>query len=285
MSNIPTLKLRNGHEIPQLGFGTFLVKPEDATRVVSDALEVGYRHIDTAQMYRNEAEVGQALTDSGINREDLFITTKLANSMHEPADVRDSFADSLQKLQTEYVDLFLIHWPLPMYYDGKFDVTFREMLKFVKDGRARSIGVSNFQIDHLERLRDEVGELPIVNQIGVHPYLQNNEVREFCKQHGIEIEAWSPLAQGKATKDETLAAIGKEYGKTAAQVALRWALQRGDIIFPKSLHRERMEENKALFDFELSSSQMDQIAGLDQGEDGRVGSHPYTMNKLDPRRK
>ena len=284
MSSIPTLKLSNGNDIPQLGFGTFLVKPEDATQVVSQALEVGYRHIDTAQMYRNEAEVGQALTDSGINRNDLFITTKLANSMHEPDDVRTAFTESLEKLQTDYVDLFLIHWPLPMHYNGEFPLTFRTMLEFAKDGRARSIGVSNFQIDHLQRLQDEVGQLPIVNQIEVHPYLQNNEVREFCSKNGIAVEAWSPLAQGKATQDQTLTQIGKAYGKTAAQVALRWALQRGDIIFPKSLHHERMVENKALFDFELDAGDMNKIACLDQGEDGRVGSHPYTMDKINIRR-
>ncbi|MDO4258188.1 MAG: aldo/keto reductase [Actinomycetaceae bacterium] len=278
--SIPTLTLANGASIPQLGFGTYLVAPEDAVATVTQALELGYRHIDTAQMYRNEAEVGHAINSSGIDRSDIFLTTKLNNSNHAPDDARRSFDQSLKDLGTDYVDLFLIHWPLPMHYGGDFLGCWRLLEEFHADGRARAIGVSNFHEEHLRDILAEGEVKPMVNQIEAHPYTANNEVREFSKANGMVVEAWSPLARGKVSTDPVLTEIGAKYGRTSGQVALRWALQRGDVIFPKSLRRERMLENLDLFSFELSDEDFAAIAALDQGEDGRTGVHPNVMDRL-----
>ncbi len=279
-AHIPSLTLSNSVSIPQLGFGTYKVDPVNAQRVVECALEVGYRHIDTAQMYGNEREVGRAVAASGLSRDDVFITTKLDNPYHRPADARDAFARSLDALGVERVDLFLIHWPLPTLYGGDFVSTWRVLEDIYDRGQARAIGVSNFLTHHLRTLIEATDIVPHVNQVESHPHHQCPELHEFHRQHGIVTEAWSPLARGRVLDDPTLVAIAEECGKTPAQVALRWAIQRGDVVFPKSTHRERMEANLALFDFSLTDDQMTRISAIDRGEDGRSGSHPDTMDRL-----
>ncbi len=274
MSEVSNIKLNDGNEIPQLGFGTFQIEPENTAEAVSQALEIGYRHIDTAEMYGNEKEVGEAIRNSGLDRGDIFVTSKLNNSFHDPDGAREAFDKTLSDLGIEYVDLFLIHWPLPTRYDGDFVSTWQVMEEFHDDGRARSIGVSNFQPDHLDQLAAKTGTVPAVNQIEVHPYFTNDAVREYGQEHGIATEAWSPIAQGGVLDDDTITQIAEKVGKSTAQVVLRWHLQRGDIIFPKSVTPERMKDNFDLFDFELDSDDMEQITALDQGEDGRTGPHP-----------
>lgn len=277
---VPTLTMHHGLTIPQFGLGTFKVPPEEAQRVVEDGAEVGYRHFDTAQMYRNEKEVGLGLAASGLAREDYFLTTKLNNSKHLPDDARRAFDQSLKDLGVDYVDLFLIHWPLPTRYNGDFVSTWKVLEEFYEDGRARSIGVSNFLEHHLQELFDNTDIVPMINQVESHPNLPVRELHEFHDKHGIVTQAWSPLARGNLVNDETLARIGQQYDKTASQVALRWAIQRGDVIFPKSMHKERMIENLNIFDFELTDADMAAIFDLDKGEDGRTGSHPNTMDRI-----
>ncbi|ACQ80826.1 2,5-didehydrogluconate reductase [Beutenbergia cavernae DSM 12333] len=275
---IPTITLNDGHEIPQLGFGVFQIPPEETADAVAQALEIGYRHIDTAQMYRNERGVGDAVRASGLDRGDVYLTSKLNNGYHRPDDARRAFEGTLTELGTDHVDLFLIHWPLPTLYDGDFVSTWRTLGEFAADGRARSIGVSNFQVPHLQRLLDETDVVPAVNQIELHPYFLNSAVRDFGEQHGIATEAWSPIAQGKVLDDPAIVAVAEAVGKTPAQVVLRWHLQRGSIVFPKSVTRSRVVENIELFDVELSPEQMAAIAALDQGDGGRIGGHPDTMD-------
>jgi 2,5-diketo-D-gluconate reductase A len=276
-TTVPTLGLNDGTEIPQLGFGVFLVPPEETQRTVEHALEVGYRHIDTAQMYGNEAEVGAAIKAAGIQRDDLYVTTKLNNGFHRPDDARRAFSESLDKLGLDRVDLFLIHWPLPTRYDGDFVSTWRTLVELREGGGTTSVGVSNFEPDHLDRIVEETGVVPAVNQIEVNPYFTNEAARAADVRHGIATEAWSPIARGGIAGDQTIESIGQRVGRTPAQVTLRWPLQRGDIIFPKSMHRERMEENFALFDFELSDEDVATIAALDRGEPGRTGPNPNTF--------
>lgn len=276
---IPTLTLATGAAIPQLGFGTYKVT-ENVVEVVSSALALGYRHIDTAQMYHNEAEVGQAWAGSGIAREDLFLTSKLDNPNHEPSAARRSFAQTLLDLRTDYVDLFLIHWPLPMHYGGDFVTTWKVLEEFLADGRARAIGVSNFEPHHLQRILDRADVTPMVNQVEAHPYLPNRAVHDFDAEHGILTEAWSPLARGRAASDPVLAEIGEAHGATASQVALRWALRRGDIVFPKSVTPARQAENLQVFSFELSADEVQRIDALNEGEKGRTGTHPDLMDRL-----
>ncbi len=266
-----------GARVPALGFGTWALSGADCTRAVRTALEVGYRHIDTAQMYGNEAEVGAGLRESGIDRGEIFLTTKVWYEHLRPADLKRAATASLKRLGTDYVDLFLIHWPVPTSYGGDFVSTWKTLEEFRRDGRARSIGVSNFQVQHLERLAAETDTVPAVNQIEVHPYLTNEAVRSYDREHGIATEAWSPIAQGAVLNDPTVARIGEGVGKTPAQVVLRWHIQRGDIVFPKSVTPSRMKENFEIFDFELESDDMDAITGLDRGEDGRTGPHPDTF--------
>jgi 2,5-diketo-D-gluconate reductase A len=279
-SAIPEIALNDGTSIPQLGFGTYLVPPEDTAEVVGQALEVGYRHIDTAQMYRNEAAVGEAIAASGLPRDELYITTKLANRYHRPEDVRRSFDRSLERLGLEQVDLFLIHWPLPTQYGGDYVSTWAAVTELVREGRLRSAGVSNFQPAHLDRIVAETGVAPAVDQIEAHPYFRNDAARAAATGHGTAVEAWGPLGQGKVLDDPVIAEIASGRDRTSAQVILRWHLQRGDIVFPKSMRRERMEENVALFDFELSPDEVAAIDGLDQGADGRVGPDPDTFDWL-----
>ena len=271
---VPTITLRDGVQIPQLGFGVFQIKPEETEQATVTALEVGYRHIDTAQMYGNEKEVGLAVRSSGLDRSDVFVTSKLNNNKHRPEDARSAFDETLAALGFDYLDLFLIHWPLPTRYDGDFVSTWQTLLDFRKEGRVRSVGVSNFQVAHLERLAKESDELPSVNQIEVHPYFTNDEVRRFGADNGITTEAWSPIAQGKVLDDPTLTEIAERVGRTAAQVTLRWHIQRGDVVFPKSTTPSRVKENFELFDFELTAADLDAISALDRGEQGRTGPNP-----------
>ncbi|MDF9716211.1 aldo/keto reductase [Nocardioides sp. ChNu-153] len=279
-TNIPTVSLNNGTSIPQLGFGVYQVPPEETERAVSTAFEVGYRHIDTAQMYGNERGVGQAIKASGIPRDELFITTKLNNGFHRPDDAKRSFDQSLADLGLDTVDLFLIHWPLPTRYDGDYVSTWRALADLASDGRAAAIGVSNFQPEHLKRITDETGVVPAVNQIEVHPYLTNEAARAASLDLGIAVEAWSPIAQGAVLDDPVLVELAEKYGKTPAQVTLRWHVERGDIIFPKSVTPERVKENFDLFDFSLTSDEVDRITGLDKGEEGRTGPNPDTFDYI-----
>ena len=271
---VPTITLNDGTSIPQLGFGVFQVPPAETADTVTRALETGYRHIDTAQMYGNEEGVGEAIASSGIARDELYVTTKLNNGFHRPDDARREFEASLQKLGLDRVDLFLIHWPLPTLYDGDYVSTWRVLEEFKADGRARSIGVSNFQVAHLERLAEETDTVPAVNQIEVHPYFGNEDVRAFDGRHGIATEAWSPIAQGAVLDDPVITRIAGAVGRTPAQVVLRWHIQRGDIVFPKSVTPQRVKENYELFDFELSSVDVNAINELDKGEAGRTGPNP-----------
>ncbi len=277
MSDVPSIDLNDGNRIPQLGFGVFQIDPADTAETVERALAVGYRHIDTAEMYGNEAGVGEGVRASGLGRDEVFITSKLNNGHHEPDDARRAMDGTLTELGTDHVDLFLIHWPLPTRYDGDFVSTWRVMEEFKADGRARSIGVSNFQVDHLERLAAETETVPAVNQIEVHPYLLNQEVSDYCHGAGIAVEAWSPIAQGRVLDDETIGEIAEKVGRTPAQVVLRWHVQRGNVVFPKSETPERIEENFAIFDFALDDAEMARISELDRGEDGRTGPHPDTF--------
>jgi 2,5-diketo-D-gluconate reductase A len=274
MSDVPNVRLNDGNQIPQLGFGVFQIDPEDTVEAVTRALEIGYRHIDTAEMYGNEREVGEAVRASGLGRDEVFVTSKLNNGAHRPDDARSAFEGTLAALGFDHVDLFLIHWPLPTLYDGDYVSTWKVLEEFKADGRARSIGVSNFQVEHLERLAAETDVVPAVNQIELHPYFQNRDVAAYGEEHGIATEAWSPIAQGKVLDDATIGEIAERLGRTPAQVVLRWHIQHGYIVFPKSVTPDRMRENFELFDFELDSDDMSRIDSLDQSESGRQGPHP-----------
>ena len=271
---VPDIALHDGTSIPQLGFGVFQVPPAETAATVATALEVGYRHIDTAQMYGNEEGVGAAIRDSGLSRDDLYVTTKLNNTFHRPEDARREVDASLRRLGLEQVDLFLIHWPLPTRYDGDFVQTWRALIEAQQAGKTHSIGVSNFQPAHLDRIVEETGVVPVVNQVEVHPFLANEDVRAANRRHGVLTEAWSPIAKGAVMDDDTIGEIASLVGRTPAQVALRWHVQRGDIVFPKSMNRDRMQQNFELFDFELEPTHMAAIDGLDQGESGRTGPNP-----------
>jgi 2,5-diketo-D-gluconate reductase A len=272
---IPDVMLNNGRTIPQFGFGVFQVGPEDTTAAVAAALRAGYRHIDTAEMYGNEKQVGDAIARSGLDRSDVFVTTKLGNDAHVPDDARRAFTESLSALGFDYVDLFLIHWPLPTRYDGDYVSTWKTLVEFYRDGRARSIGVSNFQPHHLRRLHEESQTRPAVNQVEVHPFLTQPGLRAFCAEHEIAVESWSPLAQGRVLGDPEIVSMADRVGKTPAQVVLRWHVERGDIIFPKSVTPARIQENIDIFDFELSGEDVETISALDRGE--RTGPDPDTF--------
>mgnify|MGYP001789936593 FL=1 len=279
-SPIPTLTLPTGAPIPVLGFGTYKVAPEDAYDAVSRALEIGYRHIDTAQMYGNEAEVGAALEASGIEREQIFLTTKVDNSNHAPERAAASIARSLEDLRTDYVDLLLVHWPLPTLYGGDVTLPWPALEDAFAAGNARAIGLSNYERDHIEAVRSIASVPPHVLQVEAHPFLPNEALRSYAHELGMVFEAWSPLARGRASTDPTLVAIGDELGVSAAQVALRWAIDRGHVVFPKTLSPARMATNIDTFSFSLSPDQRARIDALDEGEAGRTGSHPATMNRL-----
>ncbi|MEU0316079.1 aldo/keto reductase [Nocardioides sp. NPDC006273] len=276
---VPTIKLNDGTSIPQFGLGVWQVPENETEQVVSQALEVGYRHIDTAQMYQNESGVGAALKTAGLAREDVYVTTKLNNSQHDPAKAKASLERSLVLLGLDHVDLFLIHWPLPTQYDGTYAKTWEALVGLREAGLTTSIGVSNFQPDHLDKIVAETGVAPAVNQIEVHPYFTNEAARSATLAHGAKVESWSPLGQGGGElSDPVVAEIASAHGKSPAQVLLRWQIDRGDIVFPKSVRRERLEENLAIFDFELSDDQVAALAALDKGESGRSGPNPDTFD-------
>ena len=274
VSTVPTIDLNDANQIAQLGFGVFQIDPAETAQAVTTALEAGYRHIDTAQMYGNERGVGEAIRASGLGRDEVFVTSKLNNGYHRPDDARRAFDETLAQLGSDYVDLFLIHWPLPTLYGGDFVSTWKVLEELKADGRARSIGVSNFQVAHLERLAAECEVVPAVDQVELHPYFANADVRAYCVAHGIAIEAWAPIAQGKVLGDDVVGAIAEQLGRTPAQVVLRWHLQHGNIVFPKSVTPARVAENIAIFDFELDADAMARIDALDRGEDGRNGPNP-----------
>ena len=275
---VPNIALHDGTSIPQLGFGVFQVPPPETAATVAQALEVGYRHIDTAQMYGNEEGVGAAIKASGLARDELYVTTKLNNGFHRPDDARREIDASLERLGLDQVDLFLIHWPLPTQYDGDFVQTWRALIEAQEAGRTRSIGVSNFQPAHLDRIIEETGVVPVVNQVEVHPFLANEEMRAANRRHGVLTEAWSPIAKGAVADDDTIGEIASLVGRTPAQVTLRWHVQRGDIVFPKSMNPERMRQNFEIFDFELEPTHMSAIDELDRGEAGRTGPNPDTFD-------
>ncbi|WP_297564869.1 aldo/keto reductase [uncultured Arcanobacterium sp.] len=280
MISIPALKLNTGAKIPQLGFGTYKIAPESTFDIVSSALEIGYRHIDTAQMYGNEAEVGKAISESGIPRSEIFLTTKLNNGNHRPEDARRSFAESLEKLQTDYVDLFLMHWPLPKLYNGEYTKAYAVMEEFFADKRARAIGVSNFEPHHLREILLDNSVVPTVNQIELHPYLSNQKNAEFSAHKGITVTAWSPLGRGAVLQDPVIEKIANALQITPAQVVLAWHLARGYVAIPKASTPERQAENFQSANIVLSTADIAAINALDKGEAGRQGSHPDTMNKI-----
>jgi 2,5-diketo-D-gluconate reductase A len=264
--------LNNGRPIPQFGFGVFLVEPDDTVDAVSAALQAGYRHIDTAEMYGNEKEVGEAIRRSGLDRDALFVTSKLSNDAHRPDGARRAFDGTLDALGFDYIDMFLIHWPLPTRYGGDYVSTWHTLEEFYRDGRARSIGVSNFQPHHLRRLHGDSDVTPAVDQIEVNPFLTQPDVRAFCAEYQIAVEAWAPIARGRVLDDPTIDSIAKRVGKTPAQVVLRWHIERGDIIFPKSVTPARIIENFDIFDFELSGEDVEAITALNK--DQRTGPDP-----------
>ncbi len=273
-SAVPTVTLNNGTEIPQLGFGVFQVEPERTQEVVETALGIGYRHIDTAAAYRNERGVGHAIAASGIPREELYITTKLWNANHRRDRALAAIDRSLGLLGLDYVDLYLIHWPLPMF--DEYVEAWRTLEEIAASGKAKTIGVSNFLPEHLQRLFDETETVPGVNQIELHPEFQQRDVVEFCRQHGIAIEAWSPLASGQIVDREDVAALAEKYGKTPAQVTLRWHLDEGRIVFPKSNDPGRQRENFDILDFSLTAEELAVFDALDSGR--RVGADPATAS-------
>ncbi|EHI11209.1 aldo/keto reductase [Mycolicibacterium thermoresistibile] len=280
MTTVPAITLNNGAQIPQVGFGVYQIPPDQTAAAVRTALDAGYRHIDTAQMYGNERGVAEGIRDAGLDRGEVFITSKLNNPYHRPDDARRAFDRTLTELGSDYVDLFLIHWPLPMHYDGDFVSTWKTLEEFAADGRARSIGVSNFEPAHLDLLAAETSTVPAVNQVEIHPYFGNNDVRRYCAEHGIAVEAWAPIAKGRVADDPVIAGIADRLGRTPAQVTLRWHIQRGDIVLPKSVTPERVRSNIALFDFELSDADMAAISALDKGEAGRMGPHPDKFDMI-----
>jgi diketogulonate reductase-like aldo/keto reductase len=269
-SQVPNLALRDAGEIPQLGFGVFQVPPEDTADVVTRALQAGYRHIDTAAGYQNEAGVGQAFRASGLAREDVFITTKCANGDHGFEQAKAALRASLDKLELDYVDLYLIHWPVPS--KDRYVETWKAFVELQRDGLVRSIGVSNFQPPHLQRIVDETGVTPSVNQVELHPRLTQPGLRREHADRGILTEAWSPLAQGQVLGEPAITEIAEAHGKTPGQVVIRWHLQLDNVVIPKSVTPERIEQNIDVFDFELSETQMRAIDALDAGE--RIGPDP-----------
>jgi 2,5-diketo-D-gluconate reductase A len=272
-TSAPTIHLRDKVEIPQLGFGVFKVPPEETAEAVTQALNAGYRHIDTAAAYRNEAGVADAIHATGLDRDDVFITTKCFNDDHGYDQAIRACKASLERLQTSYVDLYLIHWPVPAH--DKYVETWKALIQLQADGLARSIGVSNFKPAHLERAIAETGVTPAVNQVELHPRFQQAGLRHEHAELGIVTEAWSPLAQGRVLDDPTIAGVAEEHDKTPAQVVIRWHIQLGNVVIPKSVTPERIEQNLDVFDFHLTDAEMASIEALDAGE--RDGPDPDTF--------
>ena len=270
-TDVPAVRLNDGAEIPQFGFGVFQIPAEETVTAVRTALDAGYRHIDTAQMYGNEAEVGRAIAESGVPREEIFVTTKLNNDCHGYDAALGALDESLRKLGFDHVDLFLIHWPRPQ--EGRYVETWTALEKLKADGKARSIGVSNFTVEHLDRLAERTGTVPAANQIELHPQFPQGALRAYHAEHGIATEAWSPIGQGgDLLQDGRLRALADEHGRSPAQIVLRWHIQLGNIVFPKSVTPERIRENIDVFDFELSARDMAVVDGLDTGT--RKGPDP-----------
>jgi 2,5-diketo-D-gluconate reductase A len=275
MTQVPNIRLNNGTEIPQFGFGVFQIPPAETAGAVREAFAAGYRHIDTAQMYGNEEGVGEAIKDSDLSRDEVFVTTKLNNDAHGYNSAISALDESLKKLRLDYVDLYLIHWPLP--HQDRYVETWKGFEKLLADGRARSIGVSNFQPAHLDRLAKETDTVPAVNQIELHPLLTQTELRKYHAEHGIATEAWSPIAQGEVLGEQTITSLADKYGKSPAQVVLRWHLQVGNIVFPKSVNPARMRENINVFDFELTADDLAAVEALNTGQ--RTGPDPDTFGR------
>jgi 2,5-diketo-D-gluconate reductase A len=276
MTSVPLIQLNNGVEIPQLGFGTFQIPPGETKAATLAALEAGYRHIDTAELYRNELEVGEAVRESGLAREDVFVTSKLSNAFHDPDAAMRAFENTLGTLDLGYLDLFLIHWPMPAV--GDFVDTWKAMEQMYAGGKVRAIGVSNFQPPHIRRILDSADIIPAVNQVEAHPYLVQDDVRAYNFDNGITTEAWAPLAKGKVLGDPVVVALANRLGKTPAQVVLRWHIQRGDVVFPKSVTKERVVENFAIFDFELTEADLAALSALNRDE--RTGPDPDQNNRI-----
>jgi 2,5-diketo-D-gluconate reductase A len=271
--NVPSIPMSDGRHIPQFGLGVFQTPLERTTESVLAAFDAGYRHVDTAAIYRNEEGVGHAVAESGLERDELFITTKLWNEDQGRDGTLRAFDQSRSLLGLEVVDLYLIHWPCPTR--GRFVESWKAMIELRQQGHVRSIGVSNFRIEDLKRLAGETGVTPAVNQIELHPLLQQNELRAWHAAHGIVTEAWSPLAQGRLLQDATLAKIAKKHGRSVAQVILRWHVQLGLVVFPKSVTPSRIRENIAVFDFRLDGEDMAAIQAMDA--DQRIGPDPATL--------
>ena len=271
------IKLNDGSSIPQLGLGVWQVDPATTAQVVGWAIEAGYRSIDTAEGYKNEEGVGRAIRSAGVPRTELYITSKLRNGAHQRDAALRAFDDTMEKLGIEQIDLFLIHWPVPS--QDKYVEAWKTLIELREAGRIRSIGVSNFNQDHLERIIGETGVVPVVNQIELHPRFQQRDKREFHASHNIRIESWSPLGSGRLLDDPTIGAIAKKHGKTIAQTIIRWHLQQGLIVIPKSVNKERIVSNFDVFDFELDGEDMNAIEGMDS-PDGRTGPNPATASFL-----
>jgi len=272
---VPAVKLNDGNHIPQLGYGVWQIGNDEAISAVSEALKVGYRHIDTAAIYGNEEGTGKAINESGIARSDIYLTTKLWNKEQGYESTLKAFDESLRKLGTEYVDLYLIHWPLPS--KDLFMETWRAFIKIKEEGRAKSIGVSNFRTADLERILKESDVVPVLNQIELHPQFQQDELRLFHSKHNIATEAWSPLGQGTILENTTLKMIAEKHGKSVAQIILRWHIETGNIVIPKSVTPARIKENFEVFDFSLNGTDHDAITKLDKTE-GRIGPNPATFS-------
>jgi 2,5-diketo-D-gluconate reductase A len=273
IDRVPRVTLRPEVEIPQLGFGVFQVPPKETEEVVARALQAGYRHLDTAAAYRNEGAVGQAIHASGIPREEIFVTTKCWNDDHGHDKAKRAFKASLERLELEHVDLYLIHWPVPSH--DLYVETWQAFIELQAEGLVRAIGVSNFQPAHLERIVEETGVVPAINQVELHPYFQQTGLRHEHDELGIVTEAWSPLGQGLELEDPAIVAIAEAHGKTPAQAIIRWHLQLGNVVIPKSVTPERIEENFAVFDFELTADEMERVRELDAGR--RIGPDPDTF--------
>ncbi|PFG62704.1 2,5-diketo-D-gluconate reductase A [Thioclava sp. ES.031] len=273
--SVPTLTLNDGIKIPQLGLGVWKMDDADAPAIIENALDAGYRHIDTAAAYGNEAGVGRGIAQSGVAREDIFVTSKLWNDRQGYDETKRAFDETMGKLGFDYLDLYLIHWPMPA--KDKYVEAWKALIELRDAGRIRAIGVSNFLPDHLERLIEETGEAPAINQIELHPRFQQAAQREVHEKLGITTECWSPLGQGEALSNPILTEIAARYGKSAAQVTLSWQIQLGCVTIPKSANHERMRENIDVFDFELTEGEMAQIKDIDSAE-GRIGPDPATAD-------
>lgn len=276
-TNQPYLTFHDGNRAPQLGFGTWQLKPEETVPAIQAAVETGYRSIDTAYIYHNETEVGQAIAQCGVPRSELFVATKVWNNRHGHDSTKSAFQESLDRMQLDYVDLYLIHWPVPK--QKQYLQAWEALIQLRDEGRAKSIGVCNFQISHLQQLLDGTGVMPAVNQIELHPHFQQPELRAYHKSHGIQTEAWSPLGRGQILRDPVILELAHAHQSTAAQITLRWHIQMGHMVIPKSAHAARIRENFGIWNLHLTDAEMGRIASLDD-PDGRIGPDPETFTLM-----